>query len=151
MKKLRYIQQLDSWGCSIACMAMLVDMNYFSLRQFLYENDDKIEYSYNAGRNLGGNVHITQSEFKKILKILFNLESNWIQFISVRELKKHCLLALSPLHGGDGHGVVFDAKRRKILNPCRNSTMNYRLWSKDTKDKSLPVVKYNVYQCLEIQ
>ncbi len=153
MRELKHVLQLDNKGCTIACMAMIVDMRYFELRQLLSDNDKTIPYAYNKLRGKDGHIGIYSSEFRDILKRLFNIESNWIQFTSTRSLKKHCVLYINKIDqhpGGGSHCMVFDAVQRKILDPSKENGWNIGQ-NLIARHKKLGTHKNNVHQCLEIQ
>lgn len=148
VKSLKRIEQLDHKGCTIACVAMIVRMEYFELRHLLWSKRKEISYKMNGRNGFDGNIGFYHEETRGILLSLFKLDSEWIQFKGLANMDHHCILTLTTIdptvigHGG-GHAVVFDAGQQKILNP------GSRIIDNDlTTDTE---VSFNVAYCLEIQ
>ena len=138
MKKLKLVEQLDHWGCGIACLAMITRKSYFEIRNILHLKLPRMQRGPYEPIGIG----LRCEETKEILEKIFNIPCEFIKFISLNELKKHCILVVSPLcghHAGGSHGIIFDAKKNCILDPsdqlCKISNLN----------------KHNVICCLEIQ
>ncbi len=148
MKELKRIEQLDAKGCTIACVAMIARMEYFELRQLLWDKRKEIRYQLNGRNGIDGNIGFYHEETRGILLSLFKLDSEWIQFKGLENMDHHCILTLTSIDPtvvelGGGHAVVFDAGQQKILNPC--SRVIYNDLTTDTE------VSFNVAYCLEIQ
>lgn len=152
MKKLKYVKQLDPCGCTIACLAMIVDKEYFELRHFLNNNKEKLspflrgnpvhqEHFY--ANKLSSRIGFFPEEIISILEIFFNKRSKFIEFRGLENLKNHCILSISDMDGSklpNSHAIVYDAKQKLVLNPCPDD--NIKLDNKLTG--------YNVLVCIEI-
>lgn len=134
MKKLKHIKKLDQYGCVLACLAMITGKSYFEIREAVHKSVPRFKNTWSNSQVIG----LLSLEMINFLKLEFNISGKHIKFRSLRALKRHCILLILPLDGNItlGHGVVFDAKARCILDPdCKLS---------DLKD-------YNIYCCIEIQ
>ncbi len=152
MKKLKYVRQLDYQGCSIACMAMIVGMKYFELREFLWNSRKRVDFRYNGPKGMSGQIGLYEGEFKDVLEKLFDIKTRAIQFQSIGKLRKHCLLLICRIDDmSNRHYLVFDAKARKILDPSGCVFNNKLQITKDADGRSPVFSDYNVSHCLEIQ
>lgn len=115
------IRQLDKGGCTTACIAMIGGTSYEHIR---------------------GNVFRDEShEMKRFLDSEFNIKSRFIKFTKLKDIKNDCILVIAQLDLNIGpgcslHAIVYDAKKKKILDPDISNI----------KDLS----GHNVVQCLEI-
>ncbi len=134
MEKLKRVHQLDKHGCTIACLAMLTDMSYFMVREM---TQFKIPRLTNQAPVHPEMIGLYPIEFRYILREIYDIPCRLIRFAPLKQTKKHCVLWITPLtwEGGGSHVIVFDAKRRRILDP-----MDYV--------KNLD--QHNVACCLEI-
>ena len=134
MKKLHLVKQLDKHGCTIACLATILGKPYFHIRAILHEKNARLRNRYVEPEYIGLNCR----EAQKALDQMFDQPCQFIQFVSCKQLAKHCILYLCPLEGcyDSIHTIVFDAQSRQILDPAGEL-------------KNLD--KFNVVCCIEIQ
>jgi len=134
-RQLEFIEQLDQYGCTIACMAMIVGMSYFELREMMHRKMDKFRHGFVKPGNIGFGC----IEFKLYLKQWFGISSEFIKFCDLDDLKQHCVLWIAPLTGPYTyiHAVVFDSCTRRILDP-------------NLQDKIKNLDKHNVVCCIAI-
>ncbi len=137
METLKLVKQLDEYGCTIACMSMITGIPYFEMRARLHLKCPSIMRDGTTNHRLIG-LSCTQEQ--EILENVFRIPCRFIKFLSLNELKKHCILSICGLKGRGGHSVIFDAKSRCILDP--NGSL-----SGGIKDLS----ECNVTCCIEIQ
>ena len=134
MEVLERVQQLDNCGCSIACLSMITGEPYFGVREILHKNIERMKDKYVAPEVIG----LVFPDLQVALSDIFNIQCRFVKFTSLRKLKRHCILGICSLYGSimqQSHSVVFDAKKRKLLDPL-NTIKN--------------LDKVNVYCCLEI-
>lgn len=152
IKKLKYVEQLDPSGCTIACLAMIVDKKYFELRDFL--NDKKqqvincllkenVYFPHFYKDHTSSRIHFYGQEIMNILETIFQIKSRFIEFRSMENLVNHCVLTVSDIKGCkicSSHAVLYDARKKIILDPSSHfgSRLNNNL------------VGHNVVTCLEI-
>lgn len=136
MRKLKLVKQIDTHGCGVACIAMISGKKYFEVREVLHSNIKRLMKLPNFQNDIFSkdletgvstkicpckyDVGIYSSEFENVLKKCLGLQCSFIKFHSLRTIKKHCILFLVRLSGYEhgSHAVVFDAKSRRILDPC---------------------------------
>ncbi len=134
MRKLKPVKKLDQYGCSLACIAMITGKSYFDIRDAAHKHMPRLQNVWVNFNMIG----LYGNEMIGFLKSQFGITSRFVKFASLNTLKKHCILLVCKLDGDrtHGHGVVFDAKSRSILDPdCQISHLK----------------NYNVFCCLEIQ
>ena len=134
MKKLKHVKKLDQNGCTFACIAIITGKSYFEIRDAAHKYVPRLYNIWVDHHFLG----LYAQEIIDFLKSGFGIQSKLIKFVSLRALKKHCVLFICPLNGDRryGHGVVFDAKKCCIIDPDEIL--------EDLKD-------WNVFCCIEIQ
>lgn len=134
MRKLKRVQQLDQHGCTIACIAMIVDMSYFMVREMIQFKVARLEKQPPVPPQLIG---LYCEEISDVLGRIYKVPCKFVKFSSLRRMKKHCILWVTPLMWKEcgTHVILFDADKRCILDP-----MNML--------KKLD--KYNVACCMEI-
>lgn len=131
MRKLELVKQVDYQGCTIACLSMIVGVPYFPLREILHLKVQRLKNAI-AFKRIG----LYPDEFNKILFDQFNISSRFIRFVSLRDLKKHCVLFMRPIvFDATEHAVVYDAVARCILDPTGGS---------------IDINNYNVCTCIMI-
>lgn len=135
MRRLKYVEQLDQYGCSIACLSMIIGKSYFQTREWLYKKG--ISKCIVDPQNIG----IYEQSFPNILLKYFKIKSNWIKFKSLSSLKNNCIMFVVPKIPCPPfvrHCIIYCAVNKKILDPAKHF-----------KEKSnLP--DCNVAYCLEI-
>ena len=137
MEKIKPIKQLDKKGCTIACMAMVTDKSYFEIRAILHDEVDRLKKDSPIPDILMG---LYCNEFKDALEKIFDIRCKYIKFLSLKKLKKHCVLYLVPLSGhyGGSHTIVFDAVKRRIIDPFSSI-------------EKINLDEHNVSCCIELQ
>lgn len=131
MRRLNLVKQLDNTGCTIACLSMIAEIPYFELRNILHSNVSRFK---NAVALV--NIGLYPNEFRSILSNQFCISSRFIKFVSLGELRRHCVLFLRPIvFDSTEHAVVYDAKTKTIFDPS---------------GKNINIDDYNVCTCIEI-
>ena len=135
MEEIKQVIQLDKYGCTIACMAMILDMQYFDLRKILHEKIDRL-----TGRTNPEFIGLNCGPMKDALETMFDVQCRFIKFESLGDLRKHCILFICPLGGCYVfvHTVIYDAQQKRLIDP-------------DQRDTIASLENYNVVCCLEIQ
>ena len=137
MKTLKLVKQLDECGCTIACMSMITGIPYFEMRSRLHlECSEEVQDGIINHEKIG----LSCVEEQAILERIFEIPCRFIKFLSLNELRKHCILTICDLKGRGYHSVVFDAKTRSILDPWNGKEI-----------KGAYLNEYNVKCCIEIQ
>lgn len=115
MRQLKLVKPLDMSGCSIACLATITNRSYFSTREVLHRDVARLKGVCVPSDHIG----LYAEELSKVLTNSFKRPCREIKFISLKKLKKHCILIIHfpdwPKHRT--HALVFDAKKRRILDP----------------------------------
>lgn len=134
MRKLKRVQQLDKYGCTIACLAMIIDKPYFATRETIQSKIERLSKQPPVQPEFIG---LYYTEFRDVLRYTFNIQCRFIKLSSLRQVKKHCVLWIVPLEwdGRIVHAMMFDAQKRCILDPMGLI-------------KNLE--EYNIASCLEI-
>jgi len=116
MRKLKLVQQFDQCGCSIACVAMVTDMSYFMVREMTHLKVTRLVVQSPVPPHLIG---LYGKELKDLLEDIYDIPCRFVKFSSLRQIKKHCILWITALAWKEGgsHVVVFDAEKRRILDP----------------------------------
>jgi len=134
VQKLKPVEQLDQCGCTIACLAMILEMPYFQVRTELHSTIDRLKKPCVPYTEIGLNC----VDMQVILEREFSKPCQFIKFLSLSKLKKHCMLYICPLEGGYSgiHAVMFDAISRKLIDPTAHKIIN--------------LDNFNVMCCIEI-
>lgn len=119
MKKIKPVIQLDQYGCTIACLAMITEKSYFGIREILHQEVGRLVKNV-PPQTIG----LNSGTMLEVLSAIFNISCRFIKFSSLRALRNHCILYICPLSGhyGHVHAVVFDTKSRKLIDPGEKIT-----------------------------
>ena len=106
-KPLKRIVQEDSFGSGIACVAMLAGKSYGAVRKEMFPD------GVVSGTNTGGLRKALAAHGLELARHLVPFRSTKYQ-----DLEDDAILKANPRHGGaEWHWVVWDAKRRRLLDP----------------------------------
>lgn len=134
MRSIKKVKSLDHYGCAIACLAMITNKSYFQMREKLNQVYDRHKYKITSFERLG----IPVSDVYELLRTHLNVRCQGTKFIMPME--KHCILLINPIDPYLAqkflHAIVWDAKRKRILDP-------------DGNDNSI-LDNFNICCCIEI-
>jgi len=113
---------------------MITDMSYFMVREMTQDKVARLSQNPPVPPQFIG---LYGGEVANILEQIYEVPCKFVKFSSLIQMKKHCILWVTPLIWIDGgtHVVVFDADKRCILDPM-NMLKN--------------LDEYNVACCIEI-
>lgn len=115
---MRRIQQLDDMGCGVACVAMLTGQSYEAIRDLMYPNEPDTISGTN-GRQLRRALAKFDCKTVKLVRFKRGTKYQSLTFDAVLRVgftKKN----------DDGHWVVWDSKRRRVLDPAGREAGRYR-------------------------
>lgn len=118
MRKIKLTRQLDQHGCTIACLSMITKIPYFQVRTILHNKIDRLKnYVYPT------HIGLSCVDLQEALEKIFNIPCRFVKFLSLGKLKNHCILYICPItgcynNGGSVHAIIFDAKRRRLIDPA---------------------------------
>lgn len=127
MKHLNHVKQLDRLGCSLACLAMVTGKSYFAVREVAHQYVPRLKNICIEPNYIG----LYPMEMLALLKAEpFNISSQFIRFISLGRLQRHCILSLCPLNGDHlhTHAVVYDAVARCLIEPS-GKPLDFKLYN----------------------
>ena len=130
VKSIKLVSSMENNGCAISCLAMVARTSFFAMREKLstviFRHMDKT-------MNLES-LAMPADEVYHVLRTHLGIRCEGVKF--VHPMKNHCILFMSPVNlARSAHAVVWDAKRRTLLDP--DGTL-------DNLDD------FNVHHCLEI-
>jgi ABC-type bacteriocin/lantibiotic exporter with double-glycine peptidase domain len=119
---MKQVIQADDAGCGIACVAMLARVTYAEARNKMFKKTDGVTGTFTwevrkALRKFG-------MKSPKRLRVIRDRDA-------YRELRHNALLKLvTPSHkSGCWHWVVWDARRKKLLDPRKQPYRRFRITS----------------------
>ncbi|MGE0093766.1 MAG: cysteine peptidase family C39 domain-containing protein [Alphaproteobacteria bacterium] len=107
--QMRQIWQLDENGCGIACIAMLAGIGYRQAKRELYAGTSRRTSTFTDTRDL-----------RRVLKRFGFKTSGHLRSLRGRQLidlRSDAILKVNPRPDGSWHWVIWDATRKRILDP----------------------------------
>lgn len=103
---MRLVRQRGATDCGIACLAMLANIPYIQAKRALFGTKRQVSYD------------TTKDQMREAL-LLFGVitTKRLVVCTDPERLDRDALLHTNKLADGNSHWAVWDAKRRKILDP----------------------------------
>jgi hypothetical protein len=110
---MKRVSQLHPDGCGVACVAMIAGVGYHEARK-TFHKDEKTGQSTTDVRQALAKFDVACA------RRLVRLPSG-----HYRNLKQDAILRTRTRSDGDSHWIVWDAKRKKFLDPEPNKEVRY--------------------------
>lgn len=133
--KMRLIKQLDRHGCTVACLAMLLNKDYYTIRQLLdlyTEILPRLAPPKDPKKSsVGFDLSMYPHEITQILKALDpGIECEYIKW--EQSLKDLILLSVVPIDSyRTAHAVVCDGEQEVIYDPMLDEPIGTKEYLKD--------------------
>ena len=128
---MKLIKQLHKTGCAIASVAMIANVDYKqALKKVLPRKKKYADYGATV-------VNIV----KGLLRLGFTPSFSFKKKSKLNKLKRNAIILLQE-NDYDGHAVVWDSKRKVILDPEFDYPLSLRDKIEDDEGESITVNKY---------